>query len=104
VRKMKFLSVLSLALCAGQTVAHADSDSDVPVPRLAGARKFLREFKGERRWEQSVRSASTTQPRDGQYTDGLDKRGEIKERQNTSGKCGSRYGSCAKGYCCSIDG
>ncbi|KAI0448120.1 carbohydrate esterase family 4 protein [Xylaria telfairii] len=94
---MRLLSTVSLALCAGQTIAHADLGGHYPVPRLAGARKFLKEFQGERKWEQPIRSEH-------RQTGGLRERGEIEERQNTNGRCGSRYGSCATGYCCSFEG
>lgn len=94
---MRLLSTVSLALCAGQTIAHADLGGHYPVPRLAGARKFLREFQGERKWERPIRSEH-------RQTEGLRERGEIEERQNTNGRCGSRYGSCATGYCCSFEG
>jgi len=96
---MRLLSTFSLALYAGQTIAHADAGGQ-PVPRLFGARKFLDEFNGDRRWEQAVRSEVSER----QHEEDLEPRGEIKERQNTSGRCGSRYGSCAAGYCCSYDG
>ncbi|GAW22409.1 hypothetical protein ANO14919_119460 [Xylariales sp. No.14919] len=101
---MRLLSAVSLALCAGQAIAHADPDSRHPVPKLAGARKFLRDFKGERRWEQGIRSAPIDQARERRQIDDLKERGGIEERQNTNGRCGSRYGSCATGYCCSYEG
>ncbi|KAI1426205.1 carbohydrate-binding module family 18 [Xylaria sp. FL1777] len=100
---MRLLSAISLALCASQTIAHADLDGH-PVPRLAGARKFLREFKGQRRWEQDVRSAPIDQLREPRNEYRLRERRGIEERQNTNGRCGSRYGSCATGYCCSYEG
>ncbi|KAI0550257.1 carbohydrate esterase family 4 protein [Xylaria curta] len=98
---MRLLCAVSLALCAGRTIAHADH---YPVPRLAGARKFLREFQGERKWEQAVRSVPTTRSRERRQEVSLMERGEIEERQNTNGKCGGRSGSCAAGYCCSYEG
>ncbi|KAI1200400.1 carbohydrate esterase family 4 protein [Nemania serpens] len=101
---MRLLSAVSLALCAGQTIAHVDLDADLPVPRLSGARRFLREFKSERRWAQGIRSATAARPGERRHVDGSEERGVIKERQNTSGRCGGRYGSCAQGYCCSYEG
>ncbi|KAJ2980481.1 hypothetical protein NUW58_g6933 [Xylaria curta] len=100
---MRLLSAVSLALCATQAIAHADPDGQ-HVPKLAGARRFLKEFKGERRWEQSMRSAPATRSRDRRHANNLEERGVIEERQNTNGRCGGRYGSCATGYCCSYDG
>ncbi|KAI0971814.1 carbohydrate-binding module family 18 [Xylaria arbuscula] len=97
---MRLLNTIPLALCAGQAIAHAD----LPVPKLAGARRFLKEFKGERRWEQPFRSGPIDQLRERRNEYELRERGDIKERQNTSGKCGSGYGSCATGYCCSPEG
>ncbi|KAI0200491.1 carbohydrate esterase family 4 protein [Astrocystis sublimbata] len=97
---MRFLSAVSLALCAGQAIAHADGG--VPVPRLAGARKFMREFQGDKKWEQAVRSATAALSKERRE---VEERGEIEARQgNTNGRCGSRYGSCATGYCCSYEG
>ncbi|KAI0533483.1 carbohydrate esterase family 4 protein [Xylaria digitata] len=101
---MRSLSAVSLALCASQTIAHADLDGHLPVPKLAGARKFLRDFKGERRWEQGIRSAPIEQARGRRHADNPEERRGIEERQNTNGRCGSRYGSCATGYCCSYEG
>ncbi|KAJ8132863.1 hypothetical protein O1611_g759 [Lasiodiplodia mahajangana] len=101
---MRLLCAISLALYAGQTIAHAGLDDDLPIPKLAGARRFLRDFRGERRWGQGVRSAPTAHSREARHADGLEKRGKIEERQNTDGRCGSRYGSCATGYCCSYEG
>ncbi|KAI0879716.1 carbohydrate esterase family 4 protein [Hypoxylon argillaceum] len=101
---MRSLSAIALALCAGQAIAHADIGGDVPIPKLAGARRFLSGFKGDRRWGQGARSAPTTRSRERRHADGLEERGVIEERQNTNGKCGSRYGSCATGYCCSFEG
>ncbi|KAI1815877.1 carbohydrate esterase family 4 protein [Poronia punctata] len=94
---MRLLSALSLALCAGQTVvAHID---DIPLPRLAGSRKFREEFNTDKKWE-AIRSVATTTTTAREQS----RRGELKERQNTDGRCGARYGSCAAGYCCSYDG
>ncbi|KAI1369168.1 carbohydrate esterase family 4 protein [Xylaria arbuscula] len=101
---MRFLSAISLALCASQTIAHADVDGDLPIPRLLGARRFLKDFKGERRWEQRVRSAPNDPSTERRSEDESRKRDKIEERQNTNGRCGSRYGSCATGYCCSYEG
>ncbi|KAI0435223.1 carbohydrate-binding module family 18 [Xylaria sp. FL1042] len=97
---MRLLSAVSLALCAGQTIAHAD----LPIPRLVGARKFLREFKGERRWEHDIRSVPIDQSIGPQNEYKVRERDVIEERQNTNGRCGARYGSCATGYCCSYEG
>ncbi|KAI0392311.1 carbohydrate-binding module family 18 [Xylariaceae sp. FL0594] len=96
---MRLISAFSLALYAGQALAHANAGGQ-PVPRLVGARKFLSEINGDKSWEQAVRS----QPRERRHDVDMEPRGELKERQNTSGKCGARYGSCASGYCCSYDG
>ncbi|KAI0104125.1 carbohydrate esterase family 4 protein [Nemania sp. FL0031] len=101
---MRLLSAISLALCAGQTIAHPGLDGDIPIPKLAGARRFLKEFRGERRWDQGARSAPTAHLKEGRHADVLEERGSIEERQNTNGRCGSRYGSCATGYCCSYEG
>ncbi|KAJ8111207.1 hypothetical protein ONZ43_g5676 [Nemania bipapillata] len=101
---MRSLSAIALALCAGQTIAHADIGGDLPIPKLAGARRFLNGFKGERRWDHGVRSAPTARSRERRHADSLEERGDIEERQNTNGRCGSRYGSCATGYCCSFEG
>ncbi|KAI0528113.1 carbohydrate esterase family 4 protein [Xylaria bambusicola] len=100
---MRFLRAISLALCASQTIAHSDIHGDAPMPRLVGARRFLKDLRGERRWEQRVRSAPTDQATERRNEGGLRKRGEIEERQN-NGRCGSRYGSCSAGYCCSYEG
>jgi peptidoglycan/xylan/chitin deacetylase (PgdA/CDA1 family) len=101
---MRLLSAVSLALCANQAIAHSDLGGHAPVPNFVGGRKFLREFKGERRWERAGRSAPRVRSREPREADDLEERGTIEERQNTNGRCGARYGSCATGYCCSYEG
>ncbi|KAI3337300.1 carbohydrate-binding module family 18 [Xylariaceae sp. AK1471] len=96
---MRLSSTFPLALCAGYAIAHADLGGQA-IPKLAGARKFLREFNGERRWEQNIRSEA----RERRHAEDLKEPRELKERQNTNGRCGARYGSCATGYCCSFEG
>ncbi|KAI2630521.1 carbohydrate-binding module family 18 [Xylaria nigripes] len=93
---MRLFSAVSLALFASQTIAHPNPDG-YPVPKLAGARKFLRDFKGERKWEQA-----SSELRERQQTSGVEERGDLEKRQNT--RCGPSFGSCAAGDCCSLEG
>jgi hypothetical protein len=101
---MRLLNTFSVVLYAGQTIAHAGPGDDVPIPKLAGARRFLEEFTGERRWEHGVRSVSETHSRERRHADDLEERGGLEGRQSSSGRCGARYGSCAAGLCCSYEG
>ncbi|KAI1824409.1 carbohydrate-binding module family 18 [Xylaria intraflava] len=95
---MRPLGAVSLALCVGHTIAHANPDG-YPAPKLFGARKFLKDLKSEKRWEQG---ASPLVER--RHVDDLEEREDIEERQNTGGQCGGSFGSCAAGYCCSLEG
>ncbi|KAI1268517.1 carbohydrate esterase family 4 protein [Xylariaceae sp. FL1019] len=99
---MRILSTLFL-WWVGQTLAHMHQ-GDIPIPKLAGARRFLEESAGPRKWEKRSRPTFVGRPSEYQHKEDPAERAEIKERQNTSGKCGASRGSCAAGYCCSADG
>ncbi|KAI0022011.1 carbohydrate-binding module family 18 [Xylariomycetidae sp. FL0641] len=100
--------VLLLAAYIGQAAAHADpNDRRHGMPRLAGARRFLSEVKGKRRSQGQVPGFQEVQSahlRTEALEEPVEKRGELKERQNKSGKCGKGRGTCAEGYCCSYEG
>ncbi|KAI1432733.1 carbohydrate-binding module family 18 [Xylaria sp. CBS 124048] len=97
---MRLPGLASLVLCAGDAIAHNADLNGYPIPKLVGARKFLRDIRHEGRWEQSI-----TAPRGRRHgASDLEERGDLEERQNTSGQCGPGFGSCAAGYCCSFAG
>lgn len=94
-----------LAACASQTAAHADpNDPHHGAPKLAGARRFLSELKGKRKWERRSQASQGTGIKEVRDEQDLEERGELDSRQNTSGKCGAGRGTCAAGYCCSYEG
>ncbi|KAI1333692.1 hypothetical protein F5Y15DRAFT_410175 [Xylariaceae sp. FL0016] len=100
---MRWLGVIILAALAGQTIAHSDpTNSHRGLPKLAGARRFLNDFTGNKRWESRPRPLQEVDPKEGRGA--KKERDQLDKRQNTSGKCGINRGSCAAGYCCSAEG
>ncbi|KAI1331144.1 carbohydrate-binding module family 18 [Xylariaceae sp. FL0255] len=97
---MWFIQALLLVFCVGKTLAHADAG----IPKLAGARRFLSEFSGERLWERRSRVRGLENSDGSQHVKEKESRKELKGRENKSGQCGPGYGSCASGYCCSPEG
>ncbi|CAJ2506962.1 Uu.00g081480.m01.CDS01 [Anthostomella pinea] len=102
---MRWLDAFILAACASRTAAHADpNDPHHALPKLAGARRFLNEFNGQRRWQNRPRPLQESGTEQAAAEGPVEKRAQLEERQNTDGNCGPGYGSCATGYCCSPEG
>lgn len=101
---MRWWNTLILAACAGRTAAHADpNDPSHSLPKLAGARRFLSEFKGGRRWDSQARAMRRAEMLEARGEEELEERGELEPRQR-SGRCGAGRGSCAASQCCSAEG
>jgi hypothetical protein len=107
---MRCSHALLLAVYAGLSAAHADpNQAGHGFPKIVGGRKILSELRAKGVLG-SRAPAPRPQPVDVQESGEVrEARGELRERQNTSGKCGvqddgSVKGSCAKGYCCSPEG
>lgn len=100
---MRWWNAVILVACASQTAAHADSSDLRGVPKLAGARGFLSEFKGRRRWENRAPAFRTTEAAEARGEEELEERSELEARQRNA-RCGGSRGSCAAGYCCSAEG
>ncbi|KAL7626711.1 hypothetical protein AAE478_003485 [Parahypoxylon ruwenzoriense] len=102
---MRWWDAVILAACAGQTAAHVDlNDPRHGVPKLAGARRFLNEFRGRRRWEDRLQAPQNTETVETRGEQELEERGELDTRQSRNGRCGAGRGRCATGYCCSAEG
>ncbi|KAI0381043.1 carbohydrate-binding module family 18 [Hypomontagnella monticulosa] len=100
---MRWWNAVLLAACASQAAAHADPNEIRGVPKLAGARRFLSEFQGRRRWEGRAPASRTTEVVEARDEQELEERGELEARQKNA-RCGGSRGSCASGYCCSAEG
>ncbi|KAI1393874.1 carbohydrate-binding module family 18 [Hypoxylon trugodes] len=102
---MRWWDAFVLAACASQTAAHADPDDlGAGVPKLAGARKFLSEFRGRRRWETRSHATEREEVVEARSGRRSEKRDELETRQRGSSRCGASRGKCAAGYCCSAEG
>ena len=99
---MRWWNTLVLAACAGQAIAHADHN-DHGLPKLAGARRFLSEFKGGRRWDSQARAIRRAEMLEARDEEELEKRDELEPRQR-SGRCGANRGTCPANQCCSAEG
>ncbi|KAI0844154.1 carbohydrate-binding module family 18 [Daldinia vernicosa] len=101
---MRWWNALILAACVGQTAAHADlNDPSHSLPKFAGARRFLSEFKGGRRWDSQARAIQRAEMLEARDEEELEERGELEPRQR-GGRCGAGHGSCADDQCCSAEG
>ncbi|KAI1213456.1 uncharacterized protein F4807DRAFT_266028 [Annulohypoxylon truncatum] len=102
---MRWWNAVIAAACASQAAAHAGSD-DLPhgVPKLAGARRFLSELRGRRRWETQQQSSQARATVEGPEEEERQGRNGLDKRQRGASRCGANRGECAEGYCCSAEG
>ena len=89
---------------AGLVTSHGDHEGQ-HVPKLLGGRKFLSDIK----FRQSVPLAKPIGPRmqersERRQANGGRNGGKRQIEDNTDGPCGPGAGSCAEGYCCSVEG
>ncbi len=97
---MHWSPVLLAAAGAGLVAAHGDGEW--AAPKLLGARKFMAELMAESGLgfgsPAAVVGAHARERREHQHIH--DKRQE----GGRDGQCGAGFGSCARGYCCSVEG
>ncbi|KAI0145859.1 hypothetical protein F4776DRAFT_379274 [Hypoxylon sp. NC0597] len=98
---MRWWNAVIVAACASQTAAHANSGDVRGVPRLAGARRFMSEIRGRKRWETRPQARETTEMVGARGRKG---KRDLEERQRGGSRCGANRGKCATGYCCSAEG
>ncbi|ETS83464.1 hypothetical protein PFICI_05340 [Pestalotiopsis fici W106-1] len=98
---MRWITTVLLVGLASLSAAHDEG----PVPKFVGGRKLLSGLKSRRALERKVsgiRMPHVSEDLSGPTTE--DETPSIDARDNTSGKCGPNRGSCAAGYCCSVEG
>ncbi|KAK6196990.1 hypothetical protein LQW54_011007 [Pestalotiopsis sp. IQ-011] len=98
---MRWLAPVLLLGLASLSAAHDNG----PVPKFVGGRKLLSGLRSRKELERRVsgaRFSHETKDLSGHKSE--DETSAINSRDNTSGKCGPNRGTCAAGYCCSVEG
>ncbi|CAG8971104.1 hypothetical protein HYALB_00010681 [Hymenoscyphus albidus] len=84
---MKYTTIIVGAIASVTSAHSVSSDANAVVPQLLGGRKFLSEMKARGALPDAAVPAH------------IEAKREVVERQNTEGRCGPGFGSCATGCC-----
>lgn len=94
---MHWLVAVVLLSFASSPAAHND-----PAPKLLGGRKLLSELQDKRLL--GNQAVKRRMPHVLEEVSKIEPRATNAANDNKSGKCGPGRGTCAAGYCCSVEG